>query len=86
MRNIARIGDVVGGAILSGRPTVRANNIPVACIGDAITPHGRGIHAAAVLASGSPNVFAGNIPVSRIGDSANCGHNVTSGQKNVFVN
>ena len=86
MRPIARIGDVVGGQILSGRKSVRANDIPVACINDAIVPHGFGIHSAAVLVSGSPNVFAENIPVSRIGDSASCGHNVATGQQNVFVN
>lgn len=86
MPEIARIGDVVGGVILSGRSTVLANEIPVAGIGDSIIPHGPGIHSAAVLVSGSPNVFAENIPVSRIGDAGTCGHPVSSGQNNVFVN
>lgn len=83
---IARIGDIAGGQILTGRKSVLANNIPVAGIGDAIVPHGIGVHASAVLVSGSPNVFAENIPVSKIGDAASCGHSVSTGQRNVFVN
>jgi uncharacterized Zn-binding protein involved in type VI secretion len=83
---IARIGDIVGGQIITGRSSVLANNIPVSGIGDPIIPHGGGSHGSALLVSGSPNVFAENIPVSRIGDAGTCGHIVVTGQNNVFVN
>lgn len=85
MPGVARIGDVAGGPILTGRANVLANGIPVAGIGDAISPHGRPPHTASVIVSGSPLVLAGGIPVARIGDAASCGHVIASGSPNVMV-
>jgi uncharacterized Zn-binding protein involved in type VI secretion len=82
---ISRIGDVAGGLIASGMPTVLAGGVPVARIGDAVSPHGQGIHAGSLIASGSATVYAGGIPVARIGDTASCGHLITSGQVNVVA-
>lgn len=77
--------DVAGGTIVSGSPTVFANNNPVARIGDAVAGHGRGPHRGPAMASGSGNVFTNNIPTCRAGDTATCGH-PSSGSGNVFVN
>lgn len=85
MPAIARIGDVAGGPIASGRQTVRAGGVPVACIGDAVSPHGEGVHSGATIATGNSRVLAYGIPVSRIGDTASCGHVIASGQANVQV-
>ena len=82
---IARIGDVAGGVISSGLLTVTAGGIPVARIGDVVSPHGPGIHGGSVLASGSATVTAGGIPVCKIGDTASCGHVIMSGQLNVIA-
>lgn len=77
--------DVAGGADIQGSPDVFVENKPVVRIGDAIAGHGRGPHAAPVMATGSGTVFANNIAVCREGDVATCGH-PTSGSSTVFVN
>ena len=82
---IARVGDIAGGVISAGMPTVTAGGIPVARVGDVVAPHGGGIHGAAVLASGSKTVLAGGIPVCRVGDTAACGHVVMNGLGTVIV-
>ncbi len=83
MPSVAKIGDVAGGVIVSGRTTVYANGIPLAGIGDAISPHGRPPHSGSVIVSGMINVTAEGIPVARIGDVASCGHPIASGSVNV---
>jgi uncharacterized Zn-binding protein involved in type VI secretion len=82
---VSRIGDAAGGLIVSGMPTVLAGGIPVARIGDAISPHGQGVHAGSLIVTGSATVYAGGIPVARIGDSASCGHLIMTGQVNVLA-
>jgi uncharacterized Zn-binding protein involved in type VI secretion len=77
--------DNAGGPIIQGSPTVFANSKPVVRIGDAIAGHGKGPHAAPVMAGGSGNVFTNNKPTCRAGDIATCGH-PASGSGNVFVN
>jgi uncharacterized Zn-binding protein involved in type VI secretion len=77
--------DVAGGAIIRGSPNVFANNLPVARVGDAVAGHGKGPHAAPVMAAGSNNVLINNIPTVRAGDPATCGH-PSSGSSDVFVN
>lgn len=77
--------DVAGGTIVSGSPTVFANNKPVARVGDSVAGHGRSPHSGPVMASGSGNVFTNNIQTCRAGDVATCGH-ASSGSGNVFVN
>jgi uncharacterized Zn-binding protein involved in type VI secretion len=64
---------------------VTAGGIPVARIGDAVTPHGPGIHGGSVIVSGSLTVQAGGIPVARIGDTASCGDVVASGALTVIA-
>jgi uncharacterized Zn-binding protein involved in type VI secretion len=83
MTSVARIGDTVGGVIVSGRTTVYANGIPLAGIGDAVSPHGRPPHSGSVIVSGEITVSAEGIPVARIGDAASCGHLIASGSVNV---
>jgi uncharacterized Zn-binding protein involved in type VI secretion len=77
--------DIAGGALIQGSPDVFVENKPVVRIGDAVAGHGRGPHAAPVMASGSSTVFVNNIKVCREGDSATCGH-TASGSGTVFVN
>lgn len=82
---VARLGDVAGGVIASGLLTVTVGGQPIARLGDAVTPHGTGIHGGSVLATGSATVFAGGQPVSRIGDIASCGHPIASGNVTVIA-
>lgn len=82
---VARIGDIAGGPIASGNVRVHVGDIPIACIGDVVSPHGGGAHGGAVIASGSATVMAGDKPVARIGDVASCGHPIASGQLNVIA-
>lgn len=79
MPAIARHGDSCGGSIVATAATVRVDGLPVARVGDAITPHGDPPHHAAVLESGSPTVLVEGRAVVRVGDRASCGHLVSSG-------
>ena len=84
-RGAARRGiDVAGGVIAAGSPNVFTNNCKQARIGDAVTPHGKGIHRSPVMATGSPTVITNGIPTSRLGDVATCGH-PTTGSGDVFI-
>lgn len=90
---VARAGvDFAGGQIQAPGlvPNVTVNRVPVALVGNPVSPHGQGIHAASLLAVGSPNVFVGaaRLPLCGFGGShrASCGHPVASGSPNVFVN
>lgn len=76
---VARLGDSCGGTIIATAVTTLVNGLPVARIGDSITPHGKPPHTAAVITSGNPQYLVEGIPVARIGDSASCGHTITSG-------
>lgn len=77
--------DAAGGAIIQGSSNVFVEGKPIVRIGDAVAGHGRGPHAAPVMAAGSGNVKANGIGVSRAGDSASCGH-PASGSGTVFAN
>lgn len=76
--------DVAGGPIITGSPTVYANEKPVVRVGDIVGQHGRPPHARATMATGSTSVFANNKKVCKEGDIASCGHPAT-GSSNVFV-
>lgn len=82
---VARLGDVAGGVISSGLLTVKVGDQPIARLGDAISPHGTGIHGGTVIASGSGTVMAGDQRVARIGDVASCGHPISSGKLTVIA-
>ena len=79
MPGIARVGtDSAGGTITGGgQSTVYVNGALAAVLGDAVAPHGVGLHAVAVMAQASGSVFPGGIPVCRAGDAASCGHTAT---------
>jgi uncharacterized Zn-binding protein involved in type VI secretion len=90
---VARAGvDFAGGQILAPglSPTVTVNGAPIALVGNPVSGHGEGVHAAAVLAVGSKNVFVGATFAQVCGFGgehvASCGHPVVSGSTNVFVN
>lgn len=89
-RPVARILDLAGGPILGPGlvPNVTVNMLPIALLGNPVTPHGLGIHAASTLAVGSPNTFVGPalLPVCAIGDVATCGHPIVTGSPTVYVN
>lgn len=64
-----------GGAILGGgQDLVNVDDSEVAIVGDAVAPHGPGIHAAATMITGSRIVFINGIAVCRAGDLASCNH------------
>ena len=79
--SIARVGvDSAGGVILGGgASTVFCNGSLVAVLGDDVTPHGSGAHAAPTLTSASSTVFANGIALCRKGDSVSCGHTISTG-------
>lgn len=82
MPQVARIGDLIshGGSIIEGSPTVNANSIPVARLGDAVTCN---LHGAQTITSASPTVSADGIAVARLGDSVSCGAVISSASPNV---
>lgn len=86
MPGIARVGvDSAGGIILGGgQSTLYVNGALAAVVGDSVTPHGPGAHAAAVMVEGSPTLFAEGKAVCRAGDAASCGH-TASGSGNSFA-
>jgi uncharacterized Zn-binding protein involved in type VI secretion len=84
MAGVARTGQDSAGGTITGVlvASVIINGSPVAVVGDAVAPHGKPPHAAAVMAQGSGTVRAGGIAVCRAGDAASCGH-VASGSSDV---
>jgi len=82
----ATIGkSTAGGPIIGpGAPTVLINGSPVSTLGDTVTPHGNGPHAAATIITASVTVFAQGKGIVRAGDSASCGHPVVA-VSNVLV-
>ncbi len=79
MPAIARLGDRCGGIIIATAVTCRVDGLPVARVGDMVTPHGKHKHAHARLIMGSSVFRVGGIPVCRVGDVASCGHKISSG-------
>jgi uncharacterized Zn-binding protein involved in type VI secretion len=90
MPGAARIGDIAGGAIITGCFTVMVNDRPSAKLGSVVTPHPPcpkiPIHCSAVVITASPNVLVGDIAFAREGDSASCTHSITTSSPNVRVN
>lgn len=86
MNPICRIGDAHsdGGVVSTGSPTVRANNIPVARIGDQ-APCPQRNHGVPTIVTGSATVRVNNIPVARIGSSLSCGAVMVQGSPTVRV-
>ena len=84
MPTIVLDGDNVGGSAIATESTVYINGRKVVCIGDAITPHGRG-HEGAVMVQGSSSVFINGRAVCRSGDAASCGHIAVSSYVQVVV-
>ena len=86
-KEVARVGiDSAGGLILGGGQfTTKCNGSLVAVIGDVITPHGLGPHAAATMIEGSSTVKINGKGVCRKGDAASCGHTIGTGSLNTKV-
>ena len=91
---VARLGDMhtcpmiegpkphVGGPVASsGAPTVFAENMPIAVVGDSVTCNG----ALDTILIGSSTVFACNKPVARMGDSTVHGGVIVAGAPLVLV-
>lgn len=85
MPKVARHGDPCGGTIIATAIKTFVNGILVARIGDAITSHGTGAHAAATMIEGSATVKAEGIGVCREGDAASCGHTITAASPDTFA-
>lgn len=85
MSNIARVGDVAGGVILTGASSVFINGVPVARLGEVIQSHGDSPHNSAVIVTSSSKVFSEGIGVARVGDVASCSDSITSGSSNTFA-
>jgi len=83
MPYVARIGDIAGGAIITGANTVTANGIPVAQLGSVVSPHGKAPHSGNVIVNGSKSVTAEGIPIARFGDVASCGDTIADASPNV---
>jgi len=88
-RYLAHVGAIAGGPIANGCLTVQVGGIPVAHIGSAVSPHGRGPQGDTVITGGATqsghNVYAEGKPVARIGDTAACGHAISSGNLTVIA-
>ena len=88
MKPICRMGDLsagLGKAIATSR-TVYANFLPVALMGDMLTPHIKGPrHAVSKIITGSPTVFVEGRPVARFGSISSCGHKMITGSFNVLT-
>jgi len=86
MPGVSRVGvDIAGGAIIGVlAPSVYADGKNVAVLHAAVSPHGSGTHASAVMAQASSTVFANGIAICRSGDAASCGH-IASGSNDVFA-
>lgn len=87
-RPLCRMGDINTGfgKVVATSKTVYANFLPVALLGDLLTPHIKGPrHAASIIITGSPTVFVEGRPVARFGSTALCGHKMITGSMNIFT-
>lgn len=85
MPKVVRVGDPGshGGAVSTGSPTLSANGIPVARVGDTYDcPE----HGPNPITSGSPDTTADGQAVARVGDSTACGATLTDGSPDTFCN
>jgi uncharacterized Zn-binding protein involved in type VI secretion len=87
MPGVARKGlDVANSTILTGRMSVIANNQPIACEGDVITPHvPGGPHSSSTIIGYTPKVVAEDQNVARLADGTSCGHPIQTGSDDVFA-
>lgn len=69
-----------------GAPSVLVNGKPISTVFDKVAPHGKPPHTGPVIITGSSTVFAEGKPVTRKNTSkASCGHQVSTGSPNVFI-
>lgn len=76
--------DFAGGRVLTGSPTVSANDLPVAIVGSLVQSH-RIFHYNVTMAVGFPAVTVEDIDVCIMGSIASCGHALISTGTNVEV-
>jgi uncharacterized Zn-binding protein involved in type VI secretion len=78
---VALEGDMVmDGLIIASQMTWKINGIPIACVGDQVTPHGvyPDIHVGATIMEGSPWMSINGKAVATTGSLASCGDPVTA--------
>lgn len=88
MKPLCRMFDINNGfgQVVATSKTVYANFLPVALMGDPLTPHLKGSrHAVSKIVTGSPTVFVEGRPVARLGSIATCGHRMITGSPNVLT-
>lgn len=88
MKPICRLGDINAGLgkTIATSKTVYANFLPVALMGDLLTPHIKGPkHAVSKIVTGSPNVFIEGRPVARVGSITSCKHRMITGSFSIFT-
>jgi len=88
MRPLCRMFDINTGfgQVIATSKTVYANFLPVALLGDKITPHLSGHrHAVSMIVTGNPTVFVEGRPVARLGSVNICGHRMITGSPNVLT-
>jgi uncharacterized Zn-binding protein involved in type VI secretion len=83
MAAVARNTDICGGAIIATATKTFVNGLLVARLGDTVTSHGTGPHAAATLVGCSLTVLVEGKGVCRFGDAATCGHTVSMASPSV---
>jgi uncharacterized Zn-binding protein involved in type VI secretion len=78
MPQVARIGDIAGGAIVNGANTVLAGGVPVATLGSVVSN-------GAVIIDGSMDVLAEGKPLASLGSVTSKGNAVANGLLTVIT-
>lgn len=76
MPEISTDSDTAGGDIIatSGGTNVFVSGQKIAVHGDAVAPHGAGLHAGPTMVAACNQVYVGGILACREGNLATCGH------------
>lgn len=68
---VSKAGGVIKGP---GQPRFVIYGAPVSLLGDAVEPHGPGLHLVPVMIEGSGMFKINGIPIVRTGNRASCDH------------
>lgn len=83
MNPVAITGSQCEGVVTGTATAMTINGIPVALVGDEVSPHGESPHDNVILIEHPPAVpiclTVNGIAVCRVGSPASCGHAVTTG-------
>lgn len=82
---VCRLGDLntLGGAILTGVPTVLVNGRPIAVLGNKVSPHAK--HKFAITLNLKATLLASGRPVISLGNIDSCGHPRIKGSTTVIT-